>query len=142
MEYRIIFKQSTSVNTTSNAILERIHQVLVKIVQNCNITQTYVDEDDPRSVILAAAAFSILSTSNRLNDYIPGLLVSGRDIIILIKHNADWELIRQRNQNQINKDNIHKDINRVDHDYNVRDKFMINNNAAYKHETPFKGGFL
>ena len=142
MEYRIIFKQSTSVNTTSNAILERIHQVLVKIVRNCNITQTYVDEDDPRSVILAAAAFSTLSTSNRLNDYSPGPLVSGRDIIILIKHNADWELIRQRNQNQINKDNIHKDINRVDHDYNVGDKFMINNNAAYNHETPFKGDFL
>ena len=43
---------------------------------------------------------------------------------------------------QINKDNIRKNRNQVDHDYKVGDKFMINNNTAYKYETPYKGPFL
>ena len=47
MEYGITFKRNTSGNPMSNAILERIHQVLGNLVQTCNITQTYVDEDDP-----------------------------------------------------------------------------------------------
>ena len=47
MEYRITDNLKTSVNTTSNAILERINQVLVNLVRTFNITQTYVDKDDP-----------------------------------------------------------------------------------------------
>ena len=43
----------------SNAVLEQIHQVLGNLVHKYNITQTYVDKDDPWSGILAVAAFSI-----------------------------------------------------------------------------------
>ena len=57
MEYRITTKPRTSKNTTSDAILERIKQVLVNLVWTCNITQNYVDEDDPWLGILAAASF-------------------------------------------------------------------------------------
>ena len=46
-EYGITAKTRTSGNPTSNAILERIHQVLGNLVRTCNITETYVDEDDP-----------------------------------------------------------------------------------------------
>ena len=61
IEYSIIAKPSTSVNPTSNAILERIQQVLGNIVRTFNITLTYVDEDDPWSGILAEASFLIRS---------------------------------------------------------------------------------
>ena len=74
------------------------------------MTQTYVDEDEPWLGILAASEFAIFSTTNRLKGYSPGQLVFGRDIIILIKHNMYWELIRQQKQAQINKYNIHKNI--------------------------------
>ena len=63
-------------------------------------------------------------------------------MIILIKHVVDWELIRQKNQAQINKDNIHKNKNRVEYDYKVRDKFMLNKHTKYKYETPCMGPFL
>ena len=33
---------------------------------------------------------------------------------------------------QINKDRIRKNSKRVDHNYKVGDKFMLNNNAAFK----------
>ena len=114
----------------SHIVLELIHQVLVNLVRTCNNNKTYVDADDQISVILTAAAFSILSTENRLKDYSPGQLLFGRDIIILIKHNVYWKFIRQKNQTQINKDNIRENKKQVAHDYNVIDKFMINNHAT------------
>ena len=40
-EYGITAKPSTSGHTMSNAILEQIHQVLGKIVQDFNIQHTY-----------------------------------------------------------------------------------------------------
>ena len=41
-EYAITAKPSTPGNPIPNAILERIHQVLVKLMQNFNIQHTYV----------------------------------------------------------------------------------------------------
>ena len=54
----------------------------------------------------------------------------------------DWELIRQRKRTQINNDNIRENSNRVDHDYIIRDKFMLINNSSYEYETPYKGTFV
>ena len=125
-----------------NLIMEWIHQVLGNLARTCNITQTYVDKDDPCLFILAAAALGILLAKNRLNGYIPVQLVFGSDIILLIKHKVDWELIRQQKQTQINKDNICENRKKVEHNYKVGDKFILNNNAAHKFETPYKGPFV
>ena len=83
-EYRKTAKRSTSGNPMSNAVLERIHQVLGNLVWTFNISHTYVDEDDPWTGILAAAAFAISSTTNRQKGSSPGQLVFGCGIIILI----------------------------------------------------------
>ena len=66
MEYRITEKPSTSGNPKSNAVLEKIQQVLVNQERTFNISpQTYVEKNDPWTGILAAAAFVICSTTNR-----------------------------------------------------------------------------
>ena len=83
----------------SNAVLERIHQVIGNLVQTCNIIKSYVDEDDPWLGTLAAA-------KNRIKGYSTGQLIFVRDMILPIKHTMYWELIREKNQTQINKDNI------------------------------------
>ena len=56
-------------------------------------------------------------------------------MILPIKHKVGWESIRKQKQTQINKDNIRKNNKRVDHEYKVGDKIMLNNHAAYKYET-------
>ena len=92
----------------SNAILERIRQVLGNLVQTFNMSnKTYVGKNDPWIGILEAVVFAIFSTTNRLKGYSPGQLIFLRDIIILIKHRVNWGLIGQRNQAQINRDNTH-----------------------------------
>ena len=92
--------------------------------------------------ILVAAAFVIISTTNRLKVYSPGKLLFGLDTILPIKHKVDWELICQKNHPQINKNNICKNDKRVDHCYKVEDKFTLTNNYAYKYETPYNGPFV
>ena len=130
MEYGINIKPSTLVNPIYNEILKYIHQVLVNLVPTCNITQTYDAKDDPWSGILAAAAYVIFPTTNRLKFYIPGQLVFGHGVILPIKYKVDWELTRHQKQTQLNKDNISKNRKRVDHAYKVGDKVMLNNIAA------------
>ena len=106
-------KPSTLGNTPSNAVLERINQVLGNLVQNFNIsTQTYIDKNDPWAGILATAEFSIYSTNNREKGYILVQLIFGRDNILLVKHRADWELIRQQRQTKNNRDNTQENKHR------------------------------
>ena len=70
-------------------ILERIQQVLEKLVRKFNIKETYIDKYDLWLVISAAAAFLVLSTANRLKYCIPEKLVFGCDMILPIKHKVD-----------------------------------------------------
>ena len=39
------------------------------------------------------------------------IILFGCDMILLIKHMVDWELLRHQKQTQINKDNIRKNGN-------------------------------
>ena len=55
-----------------------------------NITQTYVDEDEPWSVILAVEVFAIHLTTNGPKVYSLGQLLFCGDMILLIKYTADW----------------------------------------------------
>ena len=67
-EYGITAKPNTSGNSTSNAILEQIPQVLGNLVHTFNIRETYVEEENTWLDILAAA-FEIWSTENGLKGY-------------------------------------------------------------------------
>ena len=66
----------------------------------------YEDEDDPWSGILSSTVFVICSTINWLKGCTPLQLVFACDVILPIRYEADWESICQRNQAQINKDDI------------------------------------
>ena len=69
----------------------------------------------------------------------PVQIFFGRNMILLINHVADWRYISQHKQAQINKYFIRKNTNRIDQDYRVGDKIMINNRSVYKYKTPFRG---
>ena len=88
-------------------------------MQTFNIKDTYIDKDDPWLGILVYALFAVLSTKNRVRGYILGQLVLGRDMILRIPHKVDLKLICHKKQTQINKDNIHENSIRVEHNYMV-----------------------
>ena len=84
----------------------------------------------PWKGILDAAAFAIRSTTNRQKGYSPVQLILGRDIILLIKHRVDLELICQKNKTQIIRDNTRENKHRVGYDYKVGDKFILTKHTA------------
>jgi hypothetical protein len=55
--------------------------------------------------ILSATAFAVKSTFHTLLRNTPGQLVFGRDMIFNIKHEANWEFIRERKQQIVDKNN-------------------------------------
>ena len=107
-----------------------------------NVQQSYIDKDDPWTVILAAAAFAIISTISRQNGYSTGQLICFLGMILPIKHRVDRELICQQKRMQINRDNSRKKEHIVEYDYKVVDKLMLTNHTAYKYETPYKDPFF
>ena len=118
----------------SNAVLGWIRQVLRNLLRTFSIsTQTHVDKNDPWTGILASSEFAIHSTSNREKGYSLGHLIFGRNMIISIKHTADWQLIRQKKKTQINKYIICKNRHIVDYDYKVGDDIMLTKHTAYKY---------
>ena len=65
--------------------------------------------------ILSAAESLVLYTVHTIKVYIPYQIVFSRDMIIPIKHIVNWKSIRQRNQTQINYDNVSKNTSRLEH---------------------------
>ena len=68
-----------------------------------NITETYVEKDNPWLGIVSATTVVIISTTKRLKYYSLGQLVFGCDTILSINHKVDWQLIHQKNQTQFIK---------------------------------------
>ena len=65
----------------------------------------------------------------------------GRDTIFNIKHTANWEYIRQRKQNLINKNNKRENAGCIIHEYNVGEKVLLKRGNENKYEAPYQGPF-
>ena len=89
--------------------------------------------------ILVASAFAVRSTYHRTKDKIPGQLVFGRYMILLINHEADLRYIHHHKQTQINKDVNRENTTRIDHNYRVGYKVMTKIRSEYKYVTQFRG---
>ena len=63
------------------------------------------EEEDPWKGILSVVAFAVRSTIHTTMKKTPGQMVFKRDMILNITHQADWEIIKQRKQRMINKNN-------------------------------------
>ena len=75
-----------------------------------------MDQDDPWMVILATAAFAVRYILHIIKYYTLGQLLFGRDMVLPIKYIANWKLIRQHKQSQINYNIVRKNKTRLDHD--------------------------
>ena len=121
--YGITKKTITTRNPQANAILERVHQTLGNIIRTFSFED--LEEDDPWSGILSAAAFAIRATVSTTTEKSPMQLVYGRDAILNIQHTTDWTRIKKRKQKLIKQNNIRENSKRIKHTYSVGDKILI-----------------
>ena len=97
------------------------------------------EEDDPWKGILSTVAFAVRSTLNSTMKKTPGQLVFGRDMILNIQHQADWEYIKQRKQNKINENNRRENSKRKSHTYTVGDNVLFKKGTENKYESLILG---
>ena len=69
------------------------HQVLNNCLRAYELEDTELNEKDPWTPFLAAAAFAIRSTYHTVMAATPGQLVFGRDMILPLTFKADWACI-------------------------------------------------
>ena len=125
-DYRVVPKPITVRNLQANSIVERVHQVIGNIIRTFEFETNYMDEANPWKEILSATAFAIRSTFHTTLKNIPGQLVFGHDMILNVKHEANWEYIRERKQKIIEKNNKAENAKPNPHKYKVGDKVLLN----------------
>ena len=87
--YRVKRKPTSIKNPQANAILERIHQVLMVIVRTSEINMA--DSVAPSAIdsVLPNASWAILSTYHTVLKASPGAAIFGREIMFNIPYIAD-----------------------------------------------------
>ena len=130
-------------NPQANSIVERVHKTVHNMIRTTGIR----DKDDVEarfgfSGILSAVRRAVNSTVHTTMRATPTQLVFGRDALLNVSVQADWEIIRQRKQRMINLNNARENISRREYTYAVGQQVMVKMDPNRKHgEDFFKGPF-
>jgi len=131
-DYGIKRRPITTRNPQANSILERAHQTIGNILRTFQINKYELEQNDPWSGILLAVIFAMRSTVHTTMQATPMQLVFGRDAIMNLTFDANWQLIRQRKQNLINKNNANENKKRIQHIYQAQDLVLVKNKQSTK----------
>jgi len=71
--------------------------------------------------------FALRATVHTTTQYTPSQLVFGRDSILNVQNEANWQLIKERKQKLINSGNERENKTRVNHEYKVGDEILLKN---------------
>jgi hypothetical protein len=110
-------------------------------IRTFELKKNYLDDNDPSKGILSATAFAVRSTFHMTLQNTPGQLVFGCDMILKVKHEANWEYIRAQKQNILLKNKKAENAKRIPHTYNIGDKVLLKRGTENKYETPYQGPF-
>ena len=118
-------KPTTAYNPQGNSILERAHQVLGNCLRTFQLEKRELDQNRPFDEFLSATAYALRSTYHTTLGASPGQTVFGQDMILPIKFKTNWALIEQRKQSAIDKSNKEENKKRINHDYVIGDKVLL-----------------
>jgi hypothetical protein len=133
-EYGITRKLITTRNPQANAVVERVHQVIHNMIRTAGIKgKSDLDPDFRWNGILSAVRQAVTSTVHTTSRATPTQLVFGRDALLNISFQADWQYIKERKQKLILQNNKRENAKRIPHEYDVGDRVMIKQDSNRKH---------
>ena len=133
-DYKIKKKPITTRNPQANSVIERVHQTIGNMLKTFKLYEIEDwDESDPWSGILSAVMFGIRATYHTTTQASPMQLIYGRDAILNVKFNADWNYIKERKQHLIKYNNEKENSKRIPHVYQNGDKILLERVRATKH---------
>ena len=134
-EYGIALKVITTRNPQANSIIERIHQVVGNMIRTRDIRgKDDIDPDFPWQGTLSAVRQAVRSLVHTTTRATPTQLVFGRDALLNVSFEADWQYIKERKQHRILQNNKRENATRLPHTYNPGDKVMVKENPHRKLE--------
>eukprot|EP00957_Ditylum_brightwellii_P184192 14029716-Ditylum_brightwellii.AAC.1 len=100
-DYGVKKRLITVRNLEVDSIIERIYQDIGNMIRSFEVHNTDIYEKDPWTGILNPVRFATRATIHTTMQAIPMQLVFSRDATLNIKHEADWNCIKQRREEQI-----------------------------------------
>jgi len=92
--------------------------------------------------ILGDVGFAMRATVHTTNQATASQLVFGRDAMLNVSFEADWQYIKERKQRMILQNNKRKNKTRREHLYSVGDKVLIEQDPSRKHgKDRYKGPY-
>ena len=136
-DYGINLKVITTRNPQANAMVERIHQVVHQMIRTTGITsKDQLDVDFGWRGILAAVRQAVRSIVHTTTRATPTQLVFGRDAILNVSFEANWQYIKERKQKLIVQNNRRENAKRIPYHYAVGDLVMVKEDPNRKHGSP------
>ena len=142
-DYGIKRKPITARNPQANSIVERVHKTIHNMIRGFQIRDK--DDLDPEfefEGILSAVRKAVNSTVHTTLRATPTQLVFGRDAMLNVSFQADWECIRERKQKLILQNNKRENAKRIAHTYTIGDKVMLSDPPNRKHGADYYRGPL
>ena len=142
-DYGLKINRITTRNPQANAILERVHQTIGNMIRTMQVQNMVLDDENPWDGVLSATMFALRATVHTTTRFTPTQLVFGRDAILNTRHEANWQIIKDRKQRLINRGNERENKNRKDHTYQVGDKVLLKNEWKTKfNQDAYKGPYM
>jgi hypothetical protein len=123
--YGIKRKPTSVKNPQANAILERVHQVLMTMLRTAELDMADSVAPSDVDAFLTNAAWAIRSTYHTVLKASPGAAIFGRDMLFDIPFLADWNKIGEYRQHQTDLNTKRENKTRIDYDYKVGDKVLV-----------------
>ncbi len=118
-------KTTTVHNPQANAILERMHGVLGDMLCTSGLDMSETVTPNDIDNFIMNVAWAIFSTYHTILKSLPGAAIFGRDIMFDLPYLAHWISIGRRRQPLVDKTNKQENKRRLDFDYQVGHKVMI-----------------
>ena len=140
--YGLKGKPTTIKNPQANAILERVHQVIMSMLRTAEIDMSETVTADDVSNFLSNASWAIRSTHHTVLKSAPGAAIFGRDMLFDIPFVADWNKIGEYRQAQTDRNTERENARRYDHDYVVGERILIRKDGVLrKSESRYEGPY-
>ena len=136
--YGLKRKPTTIKNPQANAILERVHQVLMNMLRTAALDMAETVSPSDIDTYIHDAAWAIRSTYHTVLKASPGSAIFGRDMLFDIPYIANWNKIGDRRQMLTDANNARENKTRRDFDHEVGMKVLIDHESLRKAESPYK----
>ena len=128
-------------NPQANGICERVNGKISEMIRTFNVQCKHdVDPQWGFEGILSAVRRGVNATVHTTLKATPTQLVFGRDALLNVTFESDWQYIKERKQKRIIQNNKAENKNRMQHTYAVGDKVGIIKNPNRKHGEPHNRG--